>query len=287
MKKRSLFAAAALLAAALVGCSTAATLEPTTEATDAPEPTEEATQEATPVPDGEDNLPEGYTLYRNEAAGFAIGYPEDWFVTETSASIVYLTSFDMEDAPDTEGIPEGETKVDLLVSQPPRAESVDAFVEDQREENEAIDTEITNVEELTVLNGMEAVLLTSEGRTGTSQTFYTVYNGYSILMSPFGDSGPFNTMIGTLRPLDGQQAFPYPDRVIEAVAEAMPDANAENITITSAERVEWNNACLELAEEDEMCAEVITPGWRVMVDADGTPVEVHTDENAEQIRIGE
>jgi len=35
----------------------------------------------------------------------------------------------------------------------------------------------------------------------------------------------------------------------------------ENIQIQSVEKMDWPNSCLGLPEGDEVCAEVITPGW--------------------------
>src|SRR5512147_423314 len=35
----------------------------------------------------------------------------------------------------------------------------------------------------------------------------------------------------------------------------------ENIQITQVEKMDWPNACLGLPKADEVCAEVVTPGW--------------------------
>lgn len=61
----------------------------------------------------------------------------------------------------------------------------------------------------------------------------------------------------------------------------------EDIQVTDVESVEWANACLELAEPGESCAQVITPGWRIRarVGSLDEQIEVHTDETGSQIRI--
>lgn len=60
-----------------------------------------------------------------------------------------------------------------------------------------------------------------------------------------------------------------------------------DIQITEVEQVDWANACLELPEPDESCAQVITPGWRISVRVESIDeqIEVHTDETGSQIRV--
>jgi hypothetical protein len=62
----------------------------------------------------------------------------------------------------------------------------------------------------------------------------------------------------------------------------IPIGKVELVTI---DQVDWSNACLELQHPDEMCAMVITPGYRIVFQAGGTEYELHTDLNADQIRI--
>jgi hypothetical protein len=61
-------------------------------------------------------------------------------------------------------------------------------------------------------------------------------------------------------------------------------ANVEDIRVLSAERVEWGNACLDLAAAGETCAQVVTPGFRVLLEANGQQYEFHTDESGVQVR---
>ncbi len=69
------------------------------------------------------------------------------------------------------------------------------------------------------------------------------------------------------------------------VVNARTDVPVEEIEVTSAEEEEWPDACLGLADEDEVCAEVITPGWRVTLTADGEEYVVRTDQNGSVVRI--
>jgi hypothetical protein len=60
---------------------------------------------------------------------------------------------------------------------------------------------------------------------------------------------------------------------------------ASQIAIVSVEAVEWPDACLGAAGEGEMCAQVITPGYRVVLEANGKQYEVHTDESGKNVRV--
>jgi hypothetical protein len=58
----------------------------------------------------------------------------------------------------------------------------------------------------------------------------------------------------------------------------------KEIEVASFSREEWPNACLGLAEPGEMCAQVITPGWRVVLTVDGGEYIFRTDDSGEIIR---
>ena len=63
--------------------------------------------------------------------------------------------------------------------------------------------------------------------------------------------------------------------------------DAEEIEIIAMTEAEWPNACLGLAEEDELCAEVITPGYEVRVRAGDEEYVVRTDLQGDAVRIEE
>ena len=49
------------------------------------------------------------------------------------------------------------------------------------------------------------------------------------------------------------------------------------VSVTEVVRVEWPNACLGAADGDEVCAEVITPGFRIVLEARGQEQVYHSD----------
>ena len=58
----------------------------------------------------------------------------------------------------------------------------------------------------------------------------------------------------------------------------------DEIDYVSFSREEWPDACLGLAEPDEMCAQVITPGWRIVLTAEGQQYVYRTDESGGVLR---
>jgi len=77
-----------------------------------------------------------------------------------------------------------------------------------------------------------------------------------------------------------------PDAALAARARLseMENIPEEEIEIVSYEETQWANACLELSEPDEVCAQVITPGWRVVLEAEGEEYVFHTDAEGQAIR---
>ena len=60
-----------------------------------------------------------------------------------------------------------------------------------------------------------------------------------------------------------------------------------SIQVLSVDAVEWRNSCLGVDKPGEMCMEVITPGYRVLLDVDGQEVAVHTNQDARVMRLAD
>ena len=52
---------------------------------------------------------------------------------------------------------------------------------------------------------------------------------------------------------------------------------AEEINVISFDPMEWPDSCLGVVEEGIVCAPVITPGYKILLDANGSTFEFHTD----------
>jgi hypothetical protein len=70
------------------------------------------------------------------------------------------------------------------------------------------------------------------------------------------------------------------DQAFSAAATALSqDANVprDSIAGVSQDEMTWNDSCLGCAKPGESCAQVITPGYRVVLKASGATYEYHTD----------
>jgi hypothetical protein len=70
---------------------------------------------------------------------------------------------------------------------------------------------------------------------------------------------------------------------IQRVSEELAIA-AENFRVIRFEQVDWSDGCLGLGRADEGCLMAITPGWRVIVEAQGQQYEIRTDMSGSQVR---
>lgn len=59
-----------------------------------------------------------------------------------------------------------------------------------------------------------------------------------------------------------------------AVIENLP---AEEINVITFEPVEWPDSCLGVVVEGIVCAPVVTPGYKILLNANGSSFEFHTD----------
>ena len=80
-----------------------------------------------------------------------------------------------------------------------------------------------------------------------------------------------------------------PVAVLEAqqMLAAQLGISADEISVVSTEQVNWPDACLGMADEGEMCAQVITPGWLIVFEVNGQQYEVHTDDLGQSIRFAD
>jgi hypothetical protein len=62
---------------------------------------------------------------------------------------------------------------------------------------------------------------------------------------------------------------------------------SEAIALQQFEPVDWNNACIGVLSPEEFCAEVITPGYRVVFNTPNGVYVVHTDQSGQTIRLAE
>jgi hypothetical protein len=54
-------------------------------------------------------------------------------------------------------------------------------------------------------------------------------------------------------------------------------AGGDEITVVSTEPMQWPDACLGVSTPGTVCAQVITPGFKIVLEHDGTQYEYHSD----------
>jgi hypothetical protein len=59
----------------------------------------------------------------------------------------------------------------------------------------------------------------------------------------------------------------------------------EGIDVIEAEEVSWGNGCLDLSAPEELCTQVITPGYRVTLEARGKVYIYRTNATGSFIRF--
>lgn len=89
-------------------------------------------------------------------------------------------------------------------------------------------------------------------------------------------------------PRGGEAMNENPDAVMARLSEraaeqAAKDANVapDQVLVRVIERVEWNDASLGCPKPGRMYAQVITPGYRIVVEAGDQVIEYHTNMNPE------
>jgi hypothetical protein len=70
-----------------------------------------------------------------------------------------------------------------------------------------------------------------------------------------------------------------PEQVaVKALADAL-DLPVDAIKIVSTEAVTWSDSCMGFFYMQAMCAQAETPGYRIILEADGVQYQVHTDQD--------
>jgi len=73
--------------------------------------------------------------------------------------------------------------------------------------------------------------------------------------------------------------------VAEKALAAKLGITVDKISFISGEYVEWPDSCLGVTQPAEMCSQVITPGYRVILMANNMQYQVHTDLSGKLVRI--
>ncbi len=202
----------------LVSCSIFFPEEPTP--TPSPRPSPTLPGPITPRPTAPPNAPTaapptvipradlGQTrVYRDNITGFELDIPSHWSLTPVDNqamvnSVIYTATFHSWTpiGGGSEGVPAGETKIDITVIKNNPADA-DAALELRKQEfaNAGLNQEILSEETWTLDNNLLAARLVVSGNQGESAEIVTAINGSTIVLSGVGDYALFDAIARTLR----------------------------------------------------------------------------------------
>jgi hypothetical protein len=84
-------------------------------------------------------------------------------------------------------------------------------------------------------------------------------------------------------PTEQPTAGPAEEAVMKQLA-AHLRLRESDISLLSSEEVEFGDACLDVLMEGVLCAQVVTPGRVIVLEAQGVPYEYHTNEDGSRIQ---
>lgn len=110
--------------------------------------------------------------------------------------------------------------------------------------------------------------------------------GFRIVLEAEGQKYEFHTnQDGTVTLLaeDSVDAGPAEATVIKQMAENL-GLQESDISVLSSEEVEFGDACLGVAVEGILCAQVVTPGRIIVLEANGVQYEYHTSADGSRVQ---
>lgn len=126
---------------------------------------------------------------------------------------------------------------------------------------------------------------------GSTDPFLTVWARGQILVVYRGSDGGLTALLSGLLgdPLTlAQDAVdePYPPAVTAAIGFLAQDLGADpgRITVTEYDPAEWPDSCLGLGQPNESCAQVVTPGWRIVLRFEDATYVVRSDTFGQVVR---
>jgi len=77
---------------------------------------------------------------------------------------------------------------------------------------------------------------------------------------------------------------------VQAAKQALADElsiDVSEIQVVEYEKVQWRDSCLGVDVKGQMCLEVITPGYKIILEVNGKQYEAHTDQDGKVVRFTE
>jgi hypothetical protein len=136
------------------------------------------------------------TTHIDRLVGYAIDYPQGWYLTGEAGGTTILTSFPLEQ-PGRGGLGAGQAKIDLLPAEPNRCISLQQLVEEVRNGGGKILWE----QQWLLADGTPAVRMQIGSDVfAESAVLLTVVNGRCLRLAGMGDTSLFDAIATSLRP---------------------------------------------------------------------------------------
>jgi hypothetical protein len=158
------------------------------------------------IPPSQNEDPSVMTTYTDNVAGFSLDYPTGWYVEssimvhaeEVTNYSISISSWDITIPPtpsekQLSGLPEGGTKFDVTVIKD--ATTLEAAVEQVGQTG----TPILARSDVTLTNGVPAVILDIEGFGGHARMLISIINGNFIYVTGYGNLDYFEPVALSLR----------------------------------------------------------------------------------------
>ena len=174
-------------------------------ATEPPQPSMTVTVPLTPAPWLEDA-----SIYSDERIGFELGLPPDWHMgdlppdvledifEQSSGYSITATSW-LPEGPGRDGIPEGGSKIDIVVYKEGIHTIEEAIADRKQEFERAGMDQVIISEEKWIVNGIPIIRLQVESMFGESAEAVTAINGHMIILGGLGDFELFDQIVSTIR----------------------------------------------------------------------------------------
>jgi hypothetical protein len=110
--------------------------------------------------------------------------------------------------------------------------------------------------------------------------------GFKIILDAKGQEYEFHTNEdgSVVLPAAGAQNVGAAEEMVIKQLVTNLGLQVGDVTVVSSEEVEFGDACLGVAMEGVMCAQVVTPGRIIVLEANGVEYEYHTSQNGSQIQ---
>jgi hypothetical protein len=111
--------------------------------------------------------------------------------------------------------------------------------------------------------------------------------GFRIILKANGQQYEYHTdrSGSQLVPAKDQQPIPVSNDAVQAAIQELASALAvppDQVSLVSAEMIEWPDSCLGIQQTNIACAEIVTPGYLIVLELKGHQYEYHSDTDGTQ-----